>query len=151
MFRRAPDQAEQKIQGRSPQRCETLHSHRRGLCFPAALPIGLHQIFLRIAFWAVCAGHLTDQTHILALQTGEPGPLSQAIAGIDCAVHDLAARKQGLPLWRYLGGEQGEVKVYASGINPAGALDTVKSAHAQGFRSFKLKVGFTQETDLENC
>ena len=95
--------------------------------------------------------HLTDQTRILALQTGEPGPLSQAIAGIDCAVHDLAARKQGLPLWRYLGGEQGEVEVYASGINPAGALETVKSAHAQGFRSFKLKVGFTQETDLENC
>ena len=95
--------------------------------------------------------YLTEQTRILALQTGEPGPIAQTIAGIDCAVNDLAARKHGLPLWRYLGGKQDHVKVYASGINPAGALDTIKSAYEQGYRSFKLKVGFAQKTDLENC
>ena len=53
------------------------------------------------AAWA----HLTTQTAVLALQSGEPGPIAQAIAGLDIALHDLAARRAGQPLWRRLASE----------------------------------------------
>src|SRR5205085_1781906 len=45
---------------------------------------------------------LTAKTAVLALQSGEPGPIAQAIAGVDIALHDLAARRRGRPLWRHL-------------------------------------------------
>ena len=45
---------------------------------------------------------MTARTAVLALQCGEPGPLAQAIAGVDIALHDLTARRAGLPLWRLL-------------------------------------------------
>ena len=37
-------------------------------------------------------------TEVLALQCAEPGPFAQAIAGIDTALHDLVARRAGVPL-----------------------------------------------------
>src|SRR5690349_20826330 len=37
---------------------------------------------------------LTQGTSVLALQSGEPGPFAQAIAGIDLAVWDLVARRR---------------------------------------------------------
>ena len=47
---------------------------------------------------------LTQATSVLALQSGEPGPFAQAIAGIDLAVWDLYARRRKMPLWKLLGG-----------------------------------------------
>lgn len=93
---------------------------------------------------------LTEGTEVLALQCGEPGPFAQAISGIDLALWDLAARRRKLPLWRLLGGQSGRIKVYASGINPAGAAQTAEAALARGHRALKLKVGFGAETDLAN-
>lgn len=93
---------------------------------------------------------LTKGTEVLALQCGEPGPFAQAISGIDLALWDLAARRRKLPLWRLLGGQSGRIKVYASGINPAGAARTAEAALARGHRALKLKVGFGTETDLAN-
>ena len=100
---------------------------------------------------------MTQKTAVLALQSGEPGPMAQAIAGVDIALHDLAARRAGEPLWRLLGraghraaGELPRVRVYASGINPEGVGDTVSSLRAAGHRAFKLKVGFGAERDLGN-
>ena len=67
---------------------------------------------------------MTQQTAVLAIQSGEPGPIAQAIAGVDIALHDLAARRRGLPLWQHLSraaaesGAAASVAVYASGINP---------------------------------
>jgi L-alanine-DL-glutamate epimerase-like enolase superfamily enzyme len=92
---------------------------------------------------------LTRQTAVLAIQSGEPGPMAQAIAGIDLALWDLAARRAGEPLWRYLGG-QPRIPVYASGINPEGALDTAERMRAGGHNAFKLKVGFGAERDVGN-
>jgi D-galactarolactone cycloisomerase len=97
--------------------------------------------------------HVTHLTAVLALQSGEPGPIAQAIAGLDIALHDLAARRAGLPLWRLLRGDAsgaGEVPVYASGINPDGAGDTVAALRAQGHVAFKLKVGFDAVRDVES-
>jgi L-alanine-DL-glutamate epimerase-like enolase superfamily enzyme len=93
---------------------------------------------------------LTEGTGVLALQCGEPGPFAQAISGIDLALWDLSARRQGLPLWRLLGGQSSTIKVYASGINPGGAAQTAEAALERGHRALKLKVGFGAETDLAN-
>lgn len=97
---------------------------------------------------------LSRRTAVLALQSGEPGPFAQAIAGIDIALWDLAARRAGLPLWQLLGGRAGvalpRVLAYASGINPDGAADTLLRQRAAGYRAFKLKVGFGAERDRAN-
>ena len=93
---------------------------------------------------------LTRKMHVLGLQTGEPGPLAQCIAGLDVALWDLAARKAGQPLYRLLGGEADAVPAYASGINPEGAEQTVAEARQNGYRAFKLKVGFSREKDRDN-
>lgn len=93
---------------------------------------------------------LTEATAVLALQAGEPGPIAQAIAALDIAHWDLAARRAGTPLWRLLGGGDPTIRVYASGINPSGARETAARARAQGHRAFKLKVGFAPDQDLAN-
>jgi D-galactarolactone cycloisomerase len=93
---------------------------------------------------------LTQGTEVLALQSGEAGPFAQAIAGIDLALWDLHARRRKMPLWRLLGGRPGKIKVYASGINPSGAVRTAEAALRRGHRALKLKVGFGTDTDLAN-
>jgi L-alanine-DL-glutamate epimerase-like enolase superfamily enzyme len=93
---------------------------------------------------------LTQGTDVLALQSGEAGPFAQAIAGIDLALWDLHARRRKLPLWRLLGGHSPKIKVYASGINPAGAAKAAEAALKRGHRALKLKVGFGTDTDLAN-
>lgn len=93
---------------------------------------------------------LTKGTEVLALQCGEPGPLAQAIAGVDLALWDLVARRRRLPLWRLLGGSANTIKVYASGINPGGAAQTAEAVLKRGHRALKLKVGFGADIDLAN-
>ena len=93
---------------------------------------------------------LSERTAVLAIQSGEPGPMAQAIAGIDLALWDLCARRAGQPLWRYLGGAQDRIPVYASGINPDQPEQVVAARQAEGYRAFKLKVGFGAERDLRN-
>ena len=93
---------------------------------------------------------LTQATSVLALQSGEPGPFAQAIAGIDLAVWDLFARRQKMPLWRLLGGKGSRIPVYASGINPAGSRQMAEAAMSRGHRALKLKVGFDLVTDCAN-
>jgi L-alanine-DL-glutamate epimerase-like enolase superfamily enzyme len=93
---------------------------------------------------------LTARTAVLAIQTGEHGPIHQCIAGIDIALWDLAARRQGQPLWRFMGGTDPVIRAYASGINPDGAAETALRCRAEGHRAFKLKVGFGRDKDLAN-
>jgi D-galactarolactone cycloisomerase len=87
---------------------------------------------------------------VLALQTGEPGPLAQAIAGIDIALWDLAARRARAPLWRMLGGVSPRMRVYASGINPEGCDKTAETMLRRGHRALKLKIGFDAGADRDN-
>ena len=95
---------------------------------------------------------LSTETRLLAIQAGESGPFSHAIAGIDIALWDLVARGAGMPLWRLLGGPAGGgvVPTYASGIGPDGVSEQARRAAEAGHRAFKLKVGFGGETDLAN-
>jgi L-alanine-DL-glutamate epimerase-like enolase superfamily enzyme len=93
----------------------------------------------------------TDRAlHVWTLQSGEPGAFAAALAGADIALHDLAARRAGLPLWRHLGGTNASpVPVYASGLNPGReALETVEVSRAEGFRAFKVKIGFGEAEDM---
>ncbi len=93
---------------------------------------------------------LTRATEILAIQAGERGPIAQCIAGLDMALWDLAARRAGEPLWHLLGGSDASLSVYASGINPGGAAALAQAKCAEGYRAFKLKVGFGEERDMAN-
>jgi L-alanine-DL-glutamate epimerase-like enolase superfamily enzyme len=63
---------------------------------------------------------------------------------------DMAARRAGVPLWKHLGGHRGRVRVYASGIGPDKVVEVMRAKRAQGYRAFKLKVGFSPERDLAN-
>ena len=93
---------------------------------------------------------LTRQTAVLAIQSAEPGPIAQCIAAIDIALWDLQARRSNLPLWKMLGGDSPRVRVYASGLNPTDPHLLAAEKLAQGYRAFKLKVGFGLERDIAN-
>ncbi len=92
---------------------------------------------------------LTQRTHVLAVQTGEPGPLAQVIAGVDVALWDLWAQRARQPLWKLLGGSA-TVPVYASGLNPEHPERLARRKRDDGFRAFKLKVGFGHRIDTSN-
>lgn len=94
--------------------------------------------------------HLFRATEVLAIQSGEYGPIAQAIAGIDQALWDLLARKRSLPLWQMLGATDDGVYVYASGLNPTEPESVAAKCHDLGFRAFKLKIGFGDEVDKTN-
>ena len=93
---------------------------------------------------------LTKGTSVLALQSGEFGPFAQAIAGIDLAVWDLYARRRNMALWKMLGGNRNQIRVYASGINPTGSRQMAEAALSRGHRALKLKIGFDLAADRAN-
>ena len=93
---------------------------------------------------------LERRTEPMAIQCGEPGPFAQVIGAIDQAAHDLAARRAGQPLWRFLGGRDPRVRVYASGLGPDHVVELARAKRDEGYRAFKLKVGFGAERDVAN-
>jgi D-galactarolactone cycloisomerase len=121
--------------------------HRARLVEEVLAPIIIERPFdnPRAAF-----AEMNARTAVLAIQSGEYGPLAQAIAGVDIALWDLAARRSGEPLWRLLGGRKPTVRVYASGINPTSPEIVVRDKLAQGHRAFKLKIGFGRGLDRRN-
>jgi L-alanine-DL-glutamate epimerase-like enolase superfamily enzyme len=93
---------------------------------------------------------LTARTAVLAIQSAEPGPFAQAIAGVDLALWDLHARRAGQSLAGLLGAQRDAIPVYASGINPDSPERVARDRHQEGYRAFKLKIGFGQARDLAN-
>lgn len=93
---------------------------------------------------------LEARTRIMAIQCGEPGPFAQIIGAIDQALWDMSARRAGQPLWKHLGGTDPRVRVYASGLGPHDVVETAATKRAQGFRAFKLKVGFAGGRNRDN-
>lgn len=94
--------------------------------------------------------HMTEATAVLAIQCAEPGPFAQAIAGLDTALWDLSGRLAGQPLWRLLGGREPTVPVYASGLNPTSPETLAARRFEDGYRAFKLKIGFGADRDIAN-
>lgn len=91
---------------------------------------------------------MTAATRLLRVQSGEPGPVSSAIAGIDIALHDIAGKRAGLPLWRMLGGASGAVAVYASIGRADDARTAVERGLERGLRAFKLRSAGTIDAHL---
>ncbi|MDS1136165.1 mandelate racemase/muconate lactonizing enzyme family protein [Nitratireductor indicus] len=123
--------------------------HRARLLESAVLPLAGESGLLDEpeALWEA----LSAKLRILAIQAGEPGPLAQCIAGLECALQDLAARRAGKPLHEHLSQGSGRiVAVYASGINPDGAAQTAARAVAAGYAGCKVKVGFDRALDRLN-
>ncbi len=121
--------------------------HRARLLQTAILPALIGKEF---ANPTNCLHALESRFERLAVQSAEPGPIAQCIAGLDVAIWDLLARRAAVPLYRLLGGSNPKVSVYASGINPKGAIDRVQALKQAGHNAFKLKIGFGEDTDLSN-
>jgi O-succinylbenzoate synthase len=88
-----------------------------------------------------------------ALELGHPRELAPALsrvrghemakAALEMAVWELWARKDGVPLWRVLGGRGGEIEAGVSvGLQPdvAALLDRVETEVAAGYRRVKVKI-----------
>jgi len=76
---------------------------------------------------------------------GRGGIASFAISAVDIALWDLKAKLAGEPLWRFLGGHDPRVRVYAGGIDLELPLDQLRRQTEEnlrrGFRAIKMKVG----------
>lgn len=92
--------------------------------------------------------YVERQLHRLTLQAGEPGPIKQLAAAVDIALHDLRARRRGVPLAVELGGELRPVPAYASGISAALFESQVSHMRAQGYRHFKQRIGYDKDDSL---
>ncbi len=95
---------------------------------------------------------------IMGRSSDEPTALSEALAratvrnscarmSLDCALYDLAARHEGVPLFRYLGGRDAEVRtdMTLSATLARESIDVVVATaleHARaGFGTLKIKAG----------
>jgi L-alanine-DL-glutamate epimerase-like enolase superfamily enzyme len=92
---------------------------------------------------------LTAAFAVLGLQTADPGTLLQVIAGVDQALWDMVARRQGMRLCALFGAPGDAVRAYASGIHPKEARERVQLASERGFTAFKVKVGFGEDVDRD--
>lgn len=90
-----------------------------------------------------------DRLKLLSLQAGEGGPADGIASGLDIAVHDLVARRAGLPLVRHLGGTADKVQAYASGMDSRQRAQLIPNARDMGFDKFKLRVGFGLQSDMQ--
>src|SRR5215212_10190636 len=72
------------------------------------------------------------------------GASAQALAAVDIALHDIAGQASGDPVWRMLGAPEANAVVCNATLpaaNPAATRAMAESWAADGFRTFKLKVG----------
>jgi L-alanine-DL-glutamate epimerase-like enolase superfamily enzyme len=76
---------------------------------------------------------------------GRGGHATSAISAVDIALWDLRARRVEQPLWRYFGGYDPRVRVYAGGIDLHFPIEQLLEQsdrfQEDGFRAIKMKVG----------
>jgi len=85
-----------------------------------------------------------------AVANAVPGNFN-AKAAVDVALHDLAARRLGIPLARLLGGtaERVPTDVTLAAGEPSDLATTASTRVAEGFTVLKAKVGTDAATDVE--
>ena len=89
----------------------------------------------------------------VARQWGAPGPVWQAISGIDLAVWDLIGKARGAPVAQLLrdgaGGTlpQPCAPAYASGVGPTDVERLCEMSLQAGLGAVKVKLGFGEERD----
>jgi D-galactarolactone cycloisomerase len=77
--------------------------------------------------------------NVIRLQSGETGPFSAAIAGVDIALWDIVGKRENAPIWKLLGGKSGNIQAYGSLGRSNGFESLVEQGLARGFRAFKLR------------
>ena len=77
--------------------------------------------------------------NVIRLQSGETGPFSAAIAGVDIALWDIVGKREKMPVWKLLGGKSGTIQAYGSLGRSNGFEPLVEKGLARGFRAFKLR------------
>jgi L-alanine-DL-glutamate epimerase-like enolase superfamily enzyme len=107
---------------------EAIASEIRDRCWPGLLDRGVepHRIWSAIA------------------RCRNRGASAQAVAAVDIALHDLVARASGDPVWRLLGAERAAPVVCNATLaaaNPTATRALLEPWSAEGFRTYKLKVG----------
>ncbi len=95
-----------------------------------------------------------DRLWLRLREVGTGGITTLAIAAVDLALWDLAAKRAGLSLVELIGRQRDRVPVYASGVNRHLPLDElseqVRRWVAEGHTRFKIKVGLPElDADLE--
>ena len=90
-------------------------------------------------------GPLWDWSWRYLHDCGGGGVTTLALAAVDMAAWDLAARRSHLPLVDLLGRRRDSVPLYASGINlnlsEDALVEQVRGWRARGYRAAKIKVG----------
>ncbi len=90
---------------------------------------------------------LPERIRDACVMSGRYGVLAVALSAVEMALWDLRARSVGEPLWRFLGGRDGNVPVYASGglygldKTPDRLGEELAGYVAQGHTRVKMKVG----------
>jgi o-succinylbenzoate synthase len=78
------------------------------------------------------------------------GVSEQALAGIDIALHDLASKMEGKPVWQLLGASEAR-PVPCNATLPAGepsfVAERASEWAARGYTTFKLKLGTERDTE----
>lgn len=122
--------------------------HRGRLLAETVLPLTLNRAW---SSPGALVAETAQRLQVLRLQCDEPGPLDQALAGLDMALWDLTARRAEKPLHALLGDAgMTAMPAYASGINHPGIAETIARTRAEGYRAFKIKIGFGAERDAAN-
>ena len=93
---------------------------------------------------------ITEKFKTLFVQSGDMGSFYNINSGLDCAIWDLFAKNQKLPLNKLLNPDsKNDISVYASGINPSQSNEQIAVAKSMGIKAFKVKIGFNHSLDID--
>ena len=114
-----------------------------------ALPDNL--IGAQISTPSIFCEELAAKLRVLKVQSAEDGPVNSVVAATNQALWDLSARNAGMPLQRLLRSDApNAVAAYSSGLNPKDCVEVVERERQNGYRAFKLKIGFDGDIDQRN-
>jgi L-alanine-DL-glutamate epimerase-like enolase superfamily enzyme len=97
---------------------------------------------------------LHERMRRLVFKAGPGAATGTAVAALDCALWDLRAKQNGVPLWRELGATTNRVAAYASGLDMPLSNEGLRAYYSgmatrTGIVAGKLKVGRDPVRDLE--
>ena len=97
-----------------------------------------------------CRPMLETAQKRMSIHTGEAGPFNHCVAGIDCALADVAAKTAGLSLSEFLHNHPlSAVPVYASTPNVTDLERSITQIMESGHTGIKLKLGHGVQTDSQ--
>jgi glucarate dehydratase len=122
------------------------------ICLLDAIPAVFERVVAPLAI-----GRRVDQAEVLHRHVLGAGyyhhkrAAVMAIAAVEMAMWDALGRHAGLPLHALWGGlwrERAEMAAYILAADPAAAAEVARRFAAQGYRSFKVKIGMSEASDI---